>query len=382
MKIKHDYWAIEKLINNINKIEFPEFQREPTVWQLDKKRLLIDSILRGFDISSIYFYKSDSGGYDCIDGRQRINAILSFMGINDDSDPDHNGFHLRIENEIYDDEGYFNDIDSLKWDRIKKIDKWKDSILNYQLNIVFISDIGLDEELNLLFLRLQIASVLNAGEKLNAMTGEMRDEIFYKLSKHKYFQGLSIPVRRFAKEQVTAQIVINAFSKEDHDTFHRSRFIDLQDFFKYNNFLSKDSERLLDMIRINLDVITNHFGLKLKYIKNRAIAVSVYLFISDMIKSKKEGEIDSFIDFFVKFLRTLKWQVSQGVRMHEAYYDLMNFQTNISQAAGEKYAIQRRHNFIGDYFFHYKKTNTIKGDENYTKDTGENPDDKRTHLRI
>lgn len=381
MNTEHHYWSIDKLITNINKIEFPEFQREPTVWKLDKKQRLIDSILRDFDISSIYFHKKDDGGYDCIDGRQRINAILSFMGING-SDPDHNGFHLRIENEIYDDEGYFNDTDTLKWDRIKEIDKWKDSILKYRLNIVFISNVDHDEELNLLFLRLQIASVLNAGEKLNAMIGEMRDEIFHNFSKHEYFRRLSIPDRRFAKEQVAAQIIINAFSKENYDAFHRSRFIDLQNFFKDNNILSEARKQLLDMIRSNLDIITNHFKEKLKYIRNRAIAVSVYLFVSDMIKSGKEGEIDSFIDFFVKFLKTLKWQVPQGVRMHEAYYDLMNFQTNISQAAGEKYAIQNRHNFIGDYFFHYKKNNSIKGDENYSKDKGENPDDKRAHIRI
>ena len=111
MKTLHDYWTIKKLTENINKIEFPEFQREPTVWNLDKKQRLIDSILRGFDISAIYFFRKKNGCFDCIDGRQRINAIFSYLGING-SDEDHNGFNLRIENEIYDDKGHFEDIDS------------------------------------------------------------------------------------------------------------------------------------------------------------------------------------------------------------------------------------------------------------------------------
>ena len=77
MQVEHQYWTIKQLREYIDVIEFPEFQREPTVWKLDKKQLLIDSILRDFDISSIYIYEKENGGFDCIDGRQRINAIFS-----------------------------------------------------------------------------------------------------------------------------------------------------------------------------------------------------------------------------------------------------------------------------------------------------------------
>src|SRR3972149_3849177 len=104
MKTTHIYWTINELVKNTGKLDFPEFQREPTVWKLEKKQRLIDSILRDFDISSIYLYKKENGGYDCIDGRQRINAIWSFLGING-ADEEHNGFNLKIENEIYNDGG-------------------------------------------------------------------------------------------------------------------------------------------------------------------------------------------------------------------------------------------------------------------------------------
>ena len=39
MKTIHRYWTISKLVENIDKIEFPEFQREPTVWKLGKKQI-------------------------------------------------------------------------------------------------------------------------------------------------------------------------------------------------------------------------------------------------------------------------------------------------------------------------------------------------------
>jgi hypothetical protein len=380
MKTIHKYWKISELVENIGKIEFPEFQREPTVWKLVKKQSLIDSILRGFDISSIYFHRKESGGYDCIDGRQRLNAILSFLGING-SDEDHNGFNLKIENEIYNDEGLFNDIDSHRYERIKDT-PWGQQIRDYKLNIVEISEVDNDEELNLLFLRLQIAAVLNAGEKLHAMTGDMRDAIFYDIKEHTFFDKINIPPRRYAKEQVAAQIVLNEFSRRDNGTFHRSRYIDLQEFFKaHGKFTPKDKRTILK-IKSNLDKTVECFQQRLKHLNNRAISVSVYLFVSQLIEEGKQDEIDQFVDFLEMFLRTLKWQLPQGVRMNPAYYDLVRFQTNITQAAGERSAIERRRDFLGSYFYHYKGNNAIKGDEEYRKNTGIDPEMQRRQVRL
>lgn len=386
MKTIHKYWKISELIENTGKLDFPEFQREPTVWKLEKKQRLIDSILRDFDISSIYLYKKKNGGYDCIDGRQRINAIWSFLGING-ADEEHNGFNLKIENEIYNDGGKFGSIDSLRYSTIdnhadQEIRKWAQRIRDYKLNIVEITDIENDEELNLLFLRLQIASVLNAGEKLHAMTGDMRDSIFLDVSKHAFFDKISVPARRFVKEQIAAQIVLNEFSKRDERTFHRSRYVDMQDFLKtYSKFKPEDKVTIRS-IKERLDKTSKHFGDKLRYIHNRAIAVSVYLFVSHLIQQNKENEIDQFVQFFEMFLRTLKWQLPKGVQMHSTYHKLLEFQTNITQAAGEKSAIERRHDFLDKYFYYYKQNNAIDGDDKYIQDTDIQPETERRKVRL
>lgn len=380
MKTDHAYWTIGKLRENINKIEFPEFQREPTVWNLEKKQRLIDSILRNFDISSIYFYKKENGGYDCIDGRQRINAILSYLGIND-SDEDHNNFNLKIENEIYDDEGKFDEVDSKRFERLDET-LWEKKIRDYKLNIVFITDIEHDEELNLLFLRLQIASVLNAGEKLHAMTGDIRDWIFNEIVNHAFFEKIKVPKRRYAKEQVAAQITLNVFSKRDSETFRRSRYVDLQDFFKqYNKFDKKDKE-LISEIQKRMDIISKHFGEKLKYITNRAIAVSVYLYVSNLVDQKKEKDIIQFAEFLLKLLKTMKWQIPKSVQMSPAYYDLLKLQSNIAQAAGEKTAIEKRHDFLDKYFYHFKKEESIIGDDEYRNETGQDPNRERNKVKL
>jgi len=386
MKTIHKYWKISELVENTGKLDFPEFQREATVWKLGKKQSLIDSILRDFDISSIYLHKKESGGYDCIDGRQRINAIWSFLGING-ADEEHNGFNLKIENEIYNDGGKFDKIDSLRYSTMEnhadqEIRKWAERIRDYKLNIVEITDMENDEELNLLFLRLQIASVLNAGEKLNAMTGDMRDSVFYDVSKHAFFNKITVPARRFVKEQIAAQIVLNEFSKRDQGTFHRSRYVDMHDFFKTYSKFKPGDKATIGSIKERLDKISSHFGDKLRYIHNRAIAVSIYLFVSHPIQQNKADEIDQFIKFYEMFLRTLKWQLPLGVQMHPAYHELLKFQTNITQAAGEKSAIERRHDFLDKYFYYYKQNNAIDGDDKYLEKTGIQPETKRRRVRL
>ncbi len=385
MKVVIEKWTISKLLSNVGMIDYPEFQREPTVWNLDKKQRLIDSILRGFNISLIYFFRNAKDRYDCIDGRQRINAILSYLDSNAIFDKEDNSFHLKIENEIYDDAGKFKAIDSKRWksiEKIKEYKKWVKDILDYELHIAIISDIEKDEELNLLFLRLQIASILNAGEKLHAMTGDMRDWIFLELYKNPFFDKISIPHRRYAREQVAAQIAINEFSKRDSKKFHRSRYIDLQEFFKKYSKMSSNDKKLKKDIENKLNIINKNFGNKLKYAKNRAIAVSIYLFISELISNKKDKDIKIFVEFFTKFMKTLKWQLPQGVKMDPMYHDLLNFQTNISQAAGEKSAIQERHNILDGYFYHFKKEKEIIGDKEYRDEIKKEPDSFRNKMSL
>ena len=379
MKIKHISWTIEELSKNFKNIDYPEFQREGAVWTLDKKQRLIDSILRDFDISSIYLFEKNKGDYDCIDGQQRINAILSYLNLKGDKDED-NAFHLRIENEIYNDMDAFRDANRHKFKSLSP--EWKKVIMNYKLNIVLITEVNHDEELNLLFLRLQIASVLNAGEKLNAMTGQMRDLIFHDISKCDYFKKIKISKKRFAKEQVAAQIVLNIFSIRDTGFFRRSRYIDLQDFFKqYYKFDSKDTN-LINDIKEKLKEIYNNFNPILEFLKNRALTVSFYFFASQLIQNGDKNDIEYFKKFFLKFLKTLKWQIPLNVKMDEEYYDLLNFQNYVTQAAGEKYAIQKRHDFLQEYFYYYKKNENIKGDEEYKNNKGKDPDHLRDAVKL
>ena len=82
MHFKTLTWSIERLVERFSDIDpKPQYQRGE-VWDLNRKQLLIDTILNGFDIPKIYFrHLSSSSGYkyDVADGQQRIITIESFL---------------------------------------------------------------------------------------------------------------------------------------------------------------------------------------------------------------------------------------------------------------------------------------------------------------
>jgi hypothetical protein len=60
----------------------PGFQRQ-SVWSERDRSKLIDSILRNYPLPAIFFYRREEDGqiiYDVIDGKQRVESILMFMG--------------------------------------------------------------------------------------------------------------------------------------------------------------------------------------------------------------------------------------------------------------------------------------------------------------
>jgi hypothetical protein len=57
----------------------PEFQRFLR-WSDDQKTKLIESILLGIPLPSVFLYQRDDGILDVVDGLQRLSTILQFMG--------------------------------------------------------------------------------------------------------------------------------------------------------------------------------------------------------------------------------------------------------------------------------------------------------------
>lgn len=370
MNKKNTKWSIRQLQEKFHSIEFPEFQREPTVWNLEMKRKLIDSILRQFDIASIYLHRREDGFYDCIDGRQRINAIISFLGLNEPAEKDDgnrydNNFMFKSSDELLGlGESSLQDFNNKGWKDLTP--EQQKQILDYEFNVLEITDPEKKEALNLMFLRLQLGASLNPGEKLKAMVGDMKVLIFETkkgqspLGLCPYFNLLNIPKRRFSRELTAAQIASNFFSLKQGKGFRRVRFVDLQEFFKTHLKFSNEERQIADLLRERLDKVYDSVENTDLNLKNRAIGVTTFFFINKLIEYNKGDKIPNFVRFLNNFLKKLKQEVEKGIDIDPNYRDLLKFQIYISQAAVEKYAIKNRQKFLEDYFEYYLKTKKIK----------------------
>lgn len=66
-------WFSEKKLK-VNR----RYQRK-LVWSLEEKQRLIESVLRKYPVPAVLMAESDDGGYEIIDGLQRLHTIMSFI---------------------------------------------------------------------------------------------------------------------------------------------------------------------------------------------------------------------------------------------------------------------------------------------------------------
>ena len=194
MKTNSYQLAVFSINNRKNKTDpNPDYQRNP-VWQIEKKQLLIDSILRGYDIPKIYLRTLEKGNvfdHQVVDGQQRLRAIWDFC---------ENQFPLGNESVDFDalpnlDGKFFCDLTKDQ----------QDIILSFNLTIADISDAG-EEEIRELFLRLQEGESLKPPEKRNAMIGNMRNFV-QEISQLPIFAKTTQKNDRFQHADYAAHIV-------------------------------------------------------------------------------------------------------------------------------------------------------------------------------
>ena len=378
------FWSISELRNKIHRISFPEYQREPSIWLRSAKQRLIDSIVREFDIASIYFYDNGDDTWDCVDGRQRIAAIMSFLNGND-HDTEDAGFPYKVMNEIYDDEQdhafaplsrrSFSEINNAALDGDATAAGFVRALMQYRLTVVELSDSARAEEFNLQFTRLNLGAIINSGEKLHAMVGELRDICFHDLAQNSFLASIDIPTRRFAREQLAAQIVAQVIAIEQAKAadrvreFARVRHMDLQKLFKDNMQVSPETRIWVESIEsvMNLLAEQSESG-SLPVLRSRAIILSlVLLAYEDDVSTTAEAE--QVARFATQFVGRLRWQVSElasGRGVDESYLYLLEFQKHLTQASVEKPAVKARAECLEHAFEYWCETDGhLPGDNEY-----------------
>lgn len=198
MQMNKMSWALPTVCTLEPRIDAtPDFQRPP-VWSTKQKQLLMDSILRNYDLPKFYWQKverADGVIYEVIDGQQRLRAVWEFradkFSMAKDADPigDHKVAGRRFS--------------QLPPELILAFD-------TYQLDVVVITGaIVTDEEDEVrdMFLRLQNGTTLKAQEKRNAMIGQMRDFV-REIASHPFLSNCGFLNKRFSFDHIAAQTIL------------------------------------------------------------------------------------------------------------------------------------------------------------------------------
>lgn len=161
----------------------PEYQREGDIWTIEKRQLLVDSILNGYDIPKIYFHKFSrpknikgaQRSFSIVDGKQRLLSLWQFI---DGEFPLSDAFEYFADPSVKAGGLTYAELGS-------KYPKLKLRFDSYPLSIITIEtdDIELIEDM---FSRLNEAVPLSAAERRNAFPGPIPGEI-RSLAKNKFF---------------------------------------------------------------------------------------------------------------------------------------------------------------------------------------------------
>ena len=328
-----DDWTINSVRNREGRINpKPQYQRT-AVWTLPRKQLLIDSILRGYDLPKFYLRSSD-GQYEheVVDGQQRLHAIWEFLNdeyaLGEDSN-DISGFGALV---------------GKKWSQLSS--SARDQIGEFELSIALVEE-AKELEIRQLFLRLQEGVSLTPPEKRNAMPGNMRDFVADLAENHRIFQSelTSLPYTRYQRHDFVAIVTCLEIATGPTDVKAPSlkKMYEREQEFNHNDpTAQKIRQHLNYMVRVlEPEESTPEMDIKWGF-------VDLYLLISKMNESYAISRREQdFKNFYIAFERERRENMSDygALRTGENHWnrDLYDYIESFIRSGGTKPNLEKRH---------------------------------------
>lgn len=325
MEMNKKPWPITTAFGWRDKIDTnPDYQR-PVVWSTAQKQLLMDTIVRGYDIPKLYFRQISKKPqkFEVVDGQQRLRAIYDFMD---------GRFKLPKVCEPV----LGHNINDLTYNELP-IDIRKEFDV-YPLDIIIIDDAE-EDEVREMFLRLQNGTTLKAQEKRNAMPGSMRD--FVKLmTEHTVFRdSVAFSNSRYSHDHVAAQITLIELNGgltniKDRDL---NKMYEEQKCFDANGKAARKIQRVLDYLYRVFPVKTPEL--------ERYNFISLYALVSYLLESfdisDREEAIHTWFISFEQFRReAMKFPGDQ------IDPEIISYHEKISHSTDAYDSLQDRHEYL------------------------------------
>lgn len=283
MRKETSEWSIRMLADFEKRINVDAEYQRADVWSQPQQALLIDSIMRGFDIPKIFLRKLPDGSpylFDVIDGKQRLTAIWKF--ISDD-------FCLLSDLDQFPDLG---NLGGMRWSDLP--DDAKDRFQFTNITVSKIEDATKDE-IHELFLRLQKGEPLNAAERRNAMSGPVRDFVANNLVTHPVWNSIGLRSKRFGIHENSA--IVLALVLKGGPTGLKGA--DLHRLYERKTFdpNGESAKRTIEF----LDIIKQISDIKQKNIRTRWGLVDLLVVLMRLKAENKNINPQLIMDFFDKF---------------------------------------------------------------------------------
>lgn len=322
----------------------PDFQR-PAVWSTAQKRLLIDTILREYDVPKMYWRKvgEKPDRYDVVDGQQRLRAIWSYVD---------GEFALATDTESVN--GI--PIAGCKYEELS--DDLKIQFAQYTLDVVVLEDTD-EDEVREMFLRLQNGSSLKAQEKRNAMPGKMR-EFVRQLTAHPLFTRVQFANSRFAHDHVAAQLVCLELAGGPTNV----KDGDLNRMYRENADFDANG-KLAKSVRRTLDLLADVFTEKTPELE-RYNVVALYAVVAELQRGYVVSEVQSQLkDWFLDF--EARRRVQEALDVETAEPEWVAYKEKVSHSTDAQDSIRSRMEFLmKDLFLRFPNLSLKDGQRDFT----------------
>lgn len=315
----------------------PDFQRGD-VWSRNKKRKLIDSILRGWKIPPIHVIEeSESAIWHVLDGQQRLTAIRDFTNNKFPVD----GYVVPISPKIAEiDKLFFSDLP----------DSWIRKILSYEIRFIRISNFKPDEPAEL-FYRLNQPTVLTSAEQRNAFFGKSRDQVKHLVHELISITGgkssLGFSNARLAYDDVVARLCIYIEKGSVWNTVDAATLTE-----KYRDEEGFTEETVSSAAK-TIKVFSNLISNRDRYIRfNKASLISWLYFIYKSYDPRIDAYDNAVSDLIYKFENERNRQKSSHSSSRQLEdYIIQVYNERISYKVSDPISVATRDLVIWTYFY-------------------------------
>lgn len=273
-------WLYEQIFE-LRKGIYPPYQRKDRIWPLEDNQLLIDSILRDYDIQKFYFRVISNDEFEVVDGQQRLKALFSYKC---------NRFRLPISIEDIDGDSIANcrlcDLEETFQN------KFKDTLLD----ICWLYDYTDIEAANF-FQRLQKGVPLVPAEKRHAMIdSNMRNIVTELTKKNEVFKVCDFNNKRFEHEDAIAKILYLHLNGRPTALGH----VPMERAYEKYKYLTNDDIAIVELNKA-LNFVKVAFNNKLKKLNRNGLITLSYLYTIlsenyNLNNSKASEFAQSYID--------------------------------------------------------------------------------------